>query len=229
MSVRFEVIRNGERLCIAGIDGDGVLSVGLSYINRESDSRPPDYRLHVGGLGYYHPSDRRKQHVAWETPSQLDVGDEITVRILESGVYDDPIQSISSPSATCDDTVFGPLEYNANAWDGDLAFPRSPFTHAHVHIFAPDNGPTDLQRQVFQELLTQYHDLWPKIARAVCKCHPDLTSIEELERQVCPRISVDLYDPPTTIGLTVSFGDDWDDGYSVRIRDGEIIAIWGDD
>ncbi|MEM8672194.1 MAG: hypothetical protein AAGG48_32060 [Planctomycetota bacterium] len=229
MSVRFEVIRNGERLCTAGITGDGVLGVDIGYINRESDEHPPDYRLHVGGLGYYHPSDGKKHHVRWRTPSQLNVGDEIIVRILPPGEFDDPIQMIASPSATVDDPIFGRLVYNVEAWDGEVAFPHAPFTHAHVHVLASETGPTDKQRHVFEELKSRYDQWWPRVAQAVCKCHPDLSTVDELERQVCQRLSVDLLDPPASINLTLDFGDEWEDGYSVRLRDWEVIAIWGDE
>ena len=32
MSTRFEILKNGERVCISGNNGDGVLSVGLTYV-----------------------------------------------------------------------------------------------------------------------------------------------------------------------------------------------------
>ena len=46
MSTRFEILKNGERVCISGINGDGVLSVGLTYVKhpgQELDSRPKDW------------------------------------------------------------------------------------------------------------------------------------------------------------------------------------------
>lgn len=229
MSVRFEVIRNGERLCVAGINGDGVLGVDVGYINRDSDERPPDYRLHVGGLGYYHPSDGTKHHVRWKTPDNLNVGDEITIRILPGGEFDDPVQMVASPSATLNDPVFGRLVYNVEAWDGQLAFPHAPFTDTHVHILASDDGPTDAQRRFFTELRSRYDELWPRIAQALCKCHPNLVTVDDLVRDIRPRLCIDIYDPPTTVNFTFDFGDEWNDGYSVRVRDWDVVAIWSDD
>ena len=47
--------------------------------------------------------------------------------------------------------------------------------------------------------------------------------------KVCQRLAIDLLDPPESINLTVGFGDEWDDGYSVRLRDWDVVAIWGDE
>lgn len=228
MSTRFEVFRNGKRVCLAGIRGDGVLSVGLSYTNRESDAHPPDCDLHVGGMGYYHPSDKRMHHVQWPAPARLNVGDEITVRLLPPGEFEFPIQMLASPSATLDDPDFGQLVYNLQAWDGGVMFPRAPFTHAHVHLLGPDSGPTDEQRALFKDLLSRFDVWWPLVAQALCKCHSGSTTLQELDRLIHPRFCIDFDDSPTSLNLTFDLSSEWDENdYCVRLRDWEVVAIWG--
>ena len=42
MSTRFEILKNGKRICISGINGDGVLSVGLSDVKRAGEESTHD-------------------------------------------------------------------------------------------------------------------------------------------------------------------------------------------
>ena len=79
MSVRFEVIFNGRRLCTAGIEGDGVLGVGLDRVKHSGQE--PQYSLHVGGLGSFGPETGRQEHVSWPVPESIGIGDEITIRL----------------------------------------------------------------------------------------------------------------------------------------------------
>jgi hypothetical protein len=92
---RFEVLGNGKRLCMAGLEF-GVLSMHLGWVRRDPASQPPhlsesqedfeggDVELHVGGL--HNDLDLNWCNV------YVDVGDEITVRILGPGPSD-PSQS----------------------------------------------------------------------------------------------------------------------------------------
>ena len=56
MSVRFEVLRNGHRLCISGINGDGVLTVMVDYVKHKG--KDPDLGLSVGGAREVQPITR---------------------------------------------------------------------------------------------------------------------------------------------------------------------------
>jgi hypothetical protein len=78
----FEVFLNGEPLCVAGIAGECVLDVTLSHVKRKVDGQELD--LHVGGL-----VSAFGEHVSW-TNVQLKTGDEIRVRVVESGSADEP-------------------------------------------------------------------------------------------------------------------------------------------
>src|SRR5260370_36344 len=80
----FEVFLNGERLCLAGIDGNCVLSTVIDHVNKAEARDELD--LYVGGL----VSDTG-EHVNWGR-TQLNTGDEVRVRIIESDSADEPIE-----------------------------------------------------------------------------------------------------------------------------------------
>jgi len=77
----FEVFLNGERLCLAGIAGNGVLSMVLNHVERNADR---DEFLEVGGL-----VGSTGEHVDW-TNRRLSTGDEVVVRIIESDSVEEP-------------------------------------------------------------------------------------------------------------------------------------------
>jgi RimJ/RimL family protein N-acetyltransferase len=90
---RFQILGNGESFCTAGIKS-GVLSVMLTWVRRDPAACPPHLResdedseggdvdLHVGGL-------ENDAHIDWRR-LYVDVGDEITVRVLGPGPFDPP-------------------------------------------------------------------------------------------------------------------------------------------
>jgi len=77
----FEVFRNDERLCTAGIQGDCVLTAIVDSVRGEGRD---ECTLTVGGL-----VDATEEHLVW-TKFDLKVGDEIHVRVLESDAADEP-------------------------------------------------------------------------------------------------------------------------------------------
>lgn len=79
----FEVFTNGKRLCLAGIGDDGVLTAIVSFAAKK-DREINDLRLNVGGL-----ISPLHESVTW-TNEHLNVGDEITVRIVEANTPDSP-------------------------------------------------------------------------------------------------------------------------------------------
>lgn len=88
----FEVYVNGEKICLAGVGESGVLSSIVSWGGRQG--RPeikPD--LHIGGLV-------DKEHVAWTKKMyNLEVGDEVTLKIVEADTADEPIRKFPSESS----------------------------------------------------------------------------------------------------------------------------------
>ena len=77
----FEVFLNGERLCVAGFDGDGVL---IAYLSSARIKGSDDLDLDVGGL-----VSTTREHLKWARVG-LNLGDEVRVRILESVSADEP-------------------------------------------------------------------------------------------------------------------------------------------
>jgi hypothetical protein len=95
----FEVYRNGEKLCTAGIGDFGVLSAMLTWVSHEpeklkewAESGVPDIeatRLEftVGGLGRC--IGEAGEHLKW-VESDLAVGDEIRIRVVDVPSADPP-------------------------------------------------------------------------------------------------------------------------------------------
>lgn len=77
----FDVRLNGKQLCIAGIGGDGSLNTMIDYTVGQSGQR---LSLRVGGL-----AADVDEFVTWSVMS-LNVGDEITLRIIEVDSVDPP-------------------------------------------------------------------------------------------------------------------------------------------
>lgn len=99
-AVRFEVLVNGDRRCIAGIPTYGVLSSTLDWAVRNPACKPESYtpeqwsrqrlRMSVGGLQVDGPGEAESKQLAWAF-EDLKPGDEITVRVLGPGEFDAPL------------------------------------------------------------------------------------------------------------------------------------------
>lgn len=93
-NARFEVLINGKRRCVAGVEGLGVMGVILDWVKRAADRKPTDApldewtgpRVNIDcGAGL---SDDQV-HVHWLS-EPLCEGDEVTIRVLGPGFYDSP-------------------------------------------------------------------------------------------------------------------------------------------
>lgn len=223
MTTRFEILRNGERVCVSGIHGDGVLSVGITYVKHPG--RVCSHDLHIGGLGMFDGSQDRQHHAAWPAP-EISPGDEITIRILPPGEFDEPVGMIASPKKTIDDPDFGILNYYINAWDADIGFNSPPIETAHVHLRADESGPSDLQRQLILELLRCHAQLWGDICAALVRCHPDIDATDELARRIVPHIGINLHDDSNEIEISYSVeGDPEFRSYFVTLRNWDIAEV----
>ncbi|MFG0334820.1 MAG: hypothetical protein ACF8TS_15805 [Maioricimonas sp. JB049] len=223
MSARLEVLLNGERVCLAGIDGDGVLAVGLNYVKQpDEDAR---FDLHVGGLGRYRSDQPREQHVTWPTPETIGVGDELTIRLIPPGEFDSPSGMAEHPAAELDDPVFGHIAYSVDAWNGVVPVTCPPFTSTHVHLRAGEEGPTDSQRTLFQEFLTRFATLWPTLAEALVRCHPDISNSDELLQCLRSDLAIQMYGKPETLEIVFSFEDEENLACFVTLRNWEIAEI----
>ncbi len=110
-NIRFQVLVNGEVRGTAGMDTLGVLSVIIDWVRRDparatglAEEHPefPDedwtgnkVHIRLGGLDTV-----TKEHVEW-FGNELQVGDEVTVRVLAPGEYDPPIHR--DASRECDE------------------------------------------------------------------------------------------------------------------------------
>ena len=223
MSTRFEIFKNGKRVCISGINGDGVLSVGLTYVKHPGQEHSLD--LQIGGLGMFDGSQGRQHHAGWPSPV-VTTGDEITIRILPAGDYDEPQGMTGSPQQTVDDPDFGQLNYYVDSWDADIPFDSTPIESAHIHIRADDSGPTQNQRDIILALRVRHTQLWPAICSALVKCHPEIKESDELSSRLVPHVGINLYDDSNTIEITYSVeGDPEFRGYFVTLRDWEIAEV----
>ncbi len=102
MNVRFEISVNGQPIATTGCAGYGVLSAGLDWVLRDPARFRPDPHdeaytiddwgketlcLHAGGLDSERADD--ETHLMWVN-QELRVGDEVRVRILPAGEFDEP-------------------------------------------------------------------------------------------------------------------------------------------
>ena len=86
----FEVRRNGKRLCVAGIDGDCVLTTIVNYV--AGGKRRPDLFMQVGGLII-----STDEHVIWRNV-RLKHGDEVMIRIIGTERVDRATRKYKSDS-----------------------------------------------------------------------------------------------------------------------------------
>ena len=80
----FEVSVNGEKLCLAGIGDDGVLTSIVHWAARQGEG---GFFLQVGGL-----ISQTKEHVNWINQKPLSVGDYVQVKLIETDVADKPVE-----------------------------------------------------------------------------------------------------------------------------------------
>ena len=78
----FEVFINHKRLCVAGIEDDGVLTAIVTFATKKGVR--DDLELHVGGL-----ISPIRENVTWSN-KPLNVGDEIRVKIVDTDITDSP-------------------------------------------------------------------------------------------------------------------------------------------
>ncbi len=223
MSTRFEILKNGEPVCISGINGDGVLSVGLTYVKHPGQELTHD--LHIGGLGMFDGSKDRQHHAAWPSP-EVTTGDEITIRILPVGEYDDPHGMTGSPKKTIDDPDFGQMDYYTDSWDADIAFDSTPIESAHLHLQADESGPSKHHRDLINELRERHVRLWPDICSALAKCHPEIETSDELSARLIRHVGINIYDDSNTIEISYKVeGDPEFRAYFVTLRNWDIAEV----
>jgi hypothetical protein len=99
--IAFEILLNGKKACLAGVDGLGVLTANVSSVSRvpnpdagEDASVPTkELALEVGGL-----RSAEGVHVSWLN-RPLAVGDTITMTVKETQFVDEPTATVPRESA----------------------------------------------------------------------------------------------------------------------------------
>ncbi|MFT4176169.1 MAG: hypothetical protein QM627_05895 [Luteolibacter sp.] len=94
--VAFRIFRNGSEICLAGVEGLGVLTAIVTWANRNgefTDSGQPEQSLDltVGGL-----HTATQENLAWLT-QRLSVGETITIHIEDSDVAMNPTERYIYP------------------------------------------------------------------------------------------------------------------------------------
>lgn len=106
--MRFHVEVNGVTKCIAGVDGPGLMQLSMMYqheiamnFHRRVDKRDtleefcsPRISIGVTGGPIGEKPDDDHTYITW-LRDKLNIGDEIRIRIIETGESTDPINTIS--------------------------------------------------------------------------------------------------------------------------------------
>ena len=89
----FDLYINGEKICRAGMEELGVMSCIIGFA-KESEHYPEDeLAVSLGGL-YVNPAGD-SVHPRWIERTNLNVGDEIKIRIVESEDSDLPVKEFT--------------------------------------------------------------------------------------------------------------------------------------
>lgn len=225
--VRFQVLVNGQQVCLAGIDGDGVLTAIICRVANQRHNEEIDLR--VGGLERIDPASDMDRHFGWNFPGELKRGYELTIRILDAGEFDQPSHAPRAPFPELDDPVYGKLIYSLDLWGGliPLVFTPSGTTHVQVRIHAGESGPSERQRDQFIGFRSRLSDLWPKIAELMAK-RSGLSAISEvaetLDSSVCLEVPEDDL-PELTLVYGIRAAADQAREYVIVLRDWEIVEF----
>jgi hypothetical protein len=92
--IAFEAEVNGVRACLSGVGEAGVLTAVLSWVKThemtaESGEQAGKLELQIGGL--QQGDGEPDAHVTW-LDSELAVGDEIRIRIVNASEIDEPLR-----------------------------------------------------------------------------------------------------------------------------------------
>lgn len=150
-------------------------------------------------------------------------GDEITIRILPAGDYDEPHGMTGNSKNSVDDRDFGKLNYYVDAWDADFPLDSVPIESAHIHIRSDDSGPSKQQRERILELRVRHSQLWPEICSALANPLLEIKTSDEMSSRLVPHVGIDLYVDSHIIAITYrAEGDPQYLAYDVTLRDGQI-------
>lgn len=74
---------NGQPVYTVGVGDSGVLHAHVTWVGRPGEAS--DLRLGIGGL-----DTRTDEHLCWEDPPEIKVGDTVTITVIETEAVDTP-------------------------------------------------------------------------------------------------------------------------------------------
>jgi hypothetical protein len=97
-NVRFNVTRNGQRFCVAGIAGHGLVAMHLAAVTRhpdlvrelQMDGKRFEDRLGMSLRGLDDNQPENRSTLIWIAGQPLCIGDEVLVQLLPPGECDPP-------------------------------------------------------------------------------------------------------------------------------------------
>lgn len=96
--IRFQFLVNGESICIAGAEGLGIFSAYYSYERARQEApsdwktTPEEWMKESLGIIASVTDSKFPRHATWLN-RDLNIGDEVTIRILGPGDCDNPIET----------------------------------------------------------------------------------------------------------------------------------------
>ena len=130
--IAFVVSVNAQRVCTIGVGDSGVLGAHVSWTGHSGE--PDNLSLFVGGL-----DSNTDQHIDWPASPEINVGDTITIQVVESEVVDLPTRRRTPEQIVADDEVFltrmeaehqARLAAEGKQAEGGEAFPELPSRRA---------------------------------------------------------------------------------------------------
>lgn len=81
----FKVHVNDKRICIAGLDQNGVLSAHINSVRRKDSAKREKLSFHVGAL-----DATSGEHLVWHEAYPLRIGDKLSIEIVKYVPGDKP-------------------------------------------------------------------------------------------------------------------------------------------
>lgn len=126
------------------------------------------------------------------------------------------------------DPDFGEMKFNGiDAWDCriDFGFPHEMTNGFAVHVWAPEEGPTENQRTQFRELKRRYVSLWPEIASRIAGVHDRLQSSDDVADAMSDWVAVHLgehAEDSVEFVITLNLPEEGSRGYFVPLTGWEV-------
>lgn len=127
------------------------------------------------------------------------------------------------------DSVWGRCQFDGvEAWQCSrvIETPHSPTTRLVTRVWLYDDSPTELQETRFADLVENYDQLWPEVARVLATLHPGLTTVEEVQTHVRDDVAVHVGEHEEgSVELIYEFNlpDEGTRGFFLRIDGRRVI------